>query len=143
MKTNEEVGKEVLAELRERAQQPESDKVTASPQHFFVSSPKSFSEEKNASTVNYKNTGNYGKTLYKKPHPQNVQLHYVQLQKVQLPNVQLQNVQDTKRPGYKTTCYQTSRYRTSRIQNVQDTKRPVFVNLKTCLKNKKPKAEHT
>jgi hypothetical protein len=27
MKTNEEVGKEVLAELRERAQQPESDKV--------------------------------------------------------------------------------------------------------------------
>jgi hypothetical protein len=28
MKTNEEVGKEVLAELRERAQQPESDKVS-------------------------------------------------------------------------------------------------------------------
>jgi hypothetical protein len=27
MKTNEEVGKEVLAELRERAQQAESDKV--------------------------------------------------------------------------------------------------------------------
>ena len=27
MKANEEVGKEVLAELRERAQQPEADKV--------------------------------------------------------------------------------------------------------------------
>jgi hypothetical protein len=35
MKTNEEVGKEVLAELRERAQQPESDKVTTLPQHFL------------------------------------------------------------------------------------------------------------
>jgi hypothetical protein len=35
MKTNEEVGKEVLAELRERAQQPESDKVTAIPLHFL------------------------------------------------------------------------------------------------------------
>jgi hypothetical protein len=38
MKTNEEVGKEVLAELRERAQQPESDKVTAHRQHFLVPS---------------------------------------------------------------------------------------------------------
>ncbi len=51
MKTNEEVGKEVLAELRERAQQPESDKVTAHRQHFFGSSPKLSSEERNSSKL--------------------------------------------------------------------------------------------
>jgi hypothetical protein len=56
MKTNEEVGKEVLAELRERAQQPESDKVTAPPQHFFV--PSLRKKEKSTNQKKYKKLRN-------------------------------------------------------------------------------------